>query len=66
MQGRTLRMPVGQTLREAWEAGTLDWRRELLALVIEKVVIQPQAQGYQKTWNSWRFDPDCVQVKWRA
>jgi hypothetical protein len=47
-------------LRQAWAERGLDWRRELISIVIDKIVIAPAARG------TYKFDPSRVQLIWRA
>jgi site-specific DNA recombinase len=65
--GRTLAaLPIGQTVKEAWEQNTnLDWRRSLIALIVEKVIIRP---GYSRKhrWRQWVFDPSSIEIVWRV
>jgi len=50
----------GGTVRGAWEAGDVDWRRQLLGTVLDRVIVGPASPGAS------RFDPDRVEVAWRA
>ena len=50
----------GTAIRAAWEGGDLAWRRQLVGLVADGVVIGPGAPGAS------RFDPDRVDIAWRA
>jgi len=66
--GRGL-VPLGQALRSAWESNDSDdWRRSLLALVIERITIHPSHKRpvYMIDGVPTRFDPDRVEVTWRA
>lgn len=69
--GRTLAsIPIDKTVREAWETGDLGWRRSLISLLVERVVIQPSRPG-RRQWRSpdgrsWAFDPEKVQIVWRV
>jgi DNA invertase Pin-like site-specific DNA recombinase len=49
-----------EALRQAWAERGLDWRREVISVVIEKIVIAPGKPGT----NS--FDPSRVGLVWRA
>jgi site-specific DNA recombinase len=69
-RGRTVAaVPAGQTIREAWEAATLDWRRELVGLLVERVTLQPGRTGACR-WSyggrTWQFDPRKVEITWRV
>ncbi len=50
----------GQATRTAWADNDLEWRRALLGTVIERVVLNPAVKGRN------RFDPDRVEITWRA
>jgi site-specific DNA recombinase len=50
----------GGVLREAWGEMTFDRRRAVIAAVIERVTVGPAVKGRN------RFDPDRVDVVWRA
>lgn len=47
-------------LREAWDAGTVEWRRAVVGTVIERVTVAPAARARAK------FDPDRVDITWRV
>ncbi|GAA2996433.1 hypothetical protein GCM10010519_31750 [Streptomyces lactacystinicus] len=36
---------AGQTIREAWATAGLDWRRAIVRLVVERVVVNPGHPG---------------------
>jgi site-specific DNA recombinase len=64
--GRALaRIPLGANIREVWEEADLDFRRDLIRLVVEKVVVQP-GRTYQRWQGKYRFDPSLVQIHWKA
>ena len=69
-QSLNIDVPVGQTLHEAWtNAGSDEWRRKLLSLVVERVIIHP-ARKYPKYWigdKLFKFstDPQHVEIRWR-
>jgi site-specific DNA recombinase len=76
--GRALAaLPVGRSIRDAWGAADLEWRRSLVNLVIERVVLQPGRPGAHR-WpadgsdlatrlgQQWRFDPLKVEIVWRV
>ena len=62
-------VPAGQTIREAWEAASLDWRRELVGLLVERVTLHPGRTGACR-WSyggqTWQFDPRKVEITWRV
>jgi len=62
--------PVGRSVRDARDKGDLAWRRQLVALLIERVVIQPSPSAAHmrndERWNGWRFKPEDVEIRWLA
>jgi hypothetical protein len=64
-------LPPGSSIREAWEEHDDHWRRSLINMLIEKVVVHPGRSG-RKTWtdpnsgDSWRFDHDLITIVWRG
>ncbi len=80
-QGQALAaIPPGMTLREAWDAADLGWRRTILSLVVAMVIVFPGAPG-RRTWPAkdsplferakalggpWVFDPSKVDIEWKA
>jgi site-specific DNA recombinase len=75
--GRVLAsVPVGRSLREAWETADLDWRRSLVMLVVDKVILHPGRPGSHR-WpddqlakrpggRRWQFDPTKVEIRWKV
>lgn len=60
-------IPAGQTVRQAWEKGSLEWRRQLLDVLVEKVLIYPRELGDQKViYQGYKFNPERVEIRWRA
>ncbi|SRR6266545_3296752 len=64
-------IPVGQTIREAWETADLEWRRSLIGLVVKKVILYPGNPG-RRVWRNeptgeeWCFDPSFVEIVWKV
>jgi DNA invertase Pin-like site-specific DNA recombinase len=58
-------IPAQGLLHEVWDSSTLDWRRNVIRLVTERIVVHPGLPGAQ-TWNGYRFNPDQISVEWRA
>jgi DNA invertase Pin-like site-specific DNA recombinase len=56
---------AGQTIRDAWEASGLGWRRSLIQLIVEQVVVHPGHPG-SHTWRGFRFNPEHVEVRWKV
>ncbi|MFI9175984.1 recombinase family protein [Streptomyces lincolnensis] len=64
-------IPVGMSVREAWEATeSLTWRRELIGLLIEKIVVHPGGgkPRYECTLSEkvFKFDPNQIDIHWIA
>lgn len=60
---------LATTLQEAWEKHGLEWRRQLLNIVIDKIVVQPRPKtpGYRTPrYGQWFFDPTLIEIRWRA
>jgi site-specific DNA recombinase len=52
---------VPRNLRDVWPNLSLDRRRAILAVVIERITVHPQ-----KPLGPGGFDPDSIKVTWRA
>jgi hypothetical protein len=79
-QGRALAaIPVGMTLRQAWDAADLGWRRTILSLVVARVIVYPGFPG-RRVWPAsdspllkraealggpWCFDPSKIDIQWK-
>ncbi|MEU7525955.1 recombinase family protein [Saccharothrix sp. NPDC042600] len=58
-------VPAGQTLAEVWDQASIEWKRNVILLLVDHIVIMPSHPGGQ-TWNGWRFDLDKVRIVWRV
>lgn len=56
---------AGQTVKDAWEQGRLEWRRSLIGLLVERVIVQPGYPGRSR-WRGFVFDPSKVEIRWRV
>jgi DNA invertase Pin-like site-specific DNA recombinase len=56
-------IPTHGLLREVWDASTLEWRRNVIRLVVERVVVKPRTPGARK-WNGHLFNPNDVEIEW--
>jgi site-specific DNA recombinase len=52
---------VPRNLRDVWPSLSLDRRRSILAVVIEQITVHPQ-----KPLGPGGFDPDSIEVTWKA
>jgi DNA invertase Pin-like site-specific DNA recombinase len=50
---------LGASLRDAWEHEGLDWQRQVLSAVVDRIVIGPAVRGRNA------FDPGRASVEWR-
>jgi site-specific DNA recombinase len=64
--GRVLaRIPVSTNLQEMWESADLYFQRDLIRLVVEKVIVLPGRT--QRPWRGkYRFDPSLIQIHWKV
>jgi site-specific DNA recombinase len=60
--GTMLAAVVGtaERARDEWETRDMEWRRALLASVVQQVNITPKGKA-----NAGRFDPNRIEVAWR-
>lgn len=56
-------IPAHGLLQEVWDASSLDWRRDVIRLVVERIVVKPGLPG-ARMWNGRRFNPDDVVIEW--
>jgi site-specific DNA recombinase len=63
-------VPVGQSIREAWESSpSQDWKRAILELVIKQVIVNPSpstAPIVEINGKRMWFSPELVDIVWRA
>lgn len=60
-------VPAGQTVRDAWREADLAWRRQLVDLLVEKVLIHPKQPGDGRSrYKQWIFNPERVEILWKA
>jgi hypothetical protein len=57
-----LQVPEGgaESVRAAWDAADLNWRRARLATVVDRVVVHPVGKGGHD------FRPETIEVRWRV
>jgi site-specific DNA recombinase len=58
-------LPRDQPLRTAWQEATVDWKRDVIQLIVDKVIVHPGHPG-SRLWNGHRFDPDLIEIRWKA
>jgi site-specific DNA recombinase len=59
-------LPVGEVAQEEWgaHADDLAWRRELVGMLIERIIVKPMQTRYVPMHPDFgaRFDPDSVEI----
>jgi site-specific DNA recombinase len=43
----------------------LEWRRNLISLLVEKIVVHPGYPGRSR-WRGFVFDPEKIEIVWKA
>jgi site-specific DNA recombinase len=61
----SIQLPEPGLMRETWDTATLEWRHQVISLLVEKIQVLPGHPGGH-TWRGWRFDPKFVRVVWRV
>jgi DNA invertase Pin-like site-specific DNA recombinase len=58
-------LPAACMLCEVWDKSSIEWRRNVLQLLVERVEILPHGHTGSATWRGWRFNPASVRIVWR-
>jgi hypothetical protein len=63
-------VPVGQKVKDLWEGADQAVQRNLIALLIERIVILPVGRDDTRwrddiTGQEWRFNPTKVEIIWK-
>jgi DNA invertase Pin-like site-specific DNA recombinase len=58
-------LPAASMLREVWDKSSIEWRRNVVQLLVERVDILPHGHTGSATWHGYRFNPDSVRITWR-
>jgi site-specific DNA recombinase len=67
--GRVLsRIPLDGTLRQVWEEADIDFKRDIMRLLVKKIVILPgRTQKVCKiNGQAYRFDPSLPRIAWEV
>jgi site-specific DNA recombinase len=56
---------AGQTVKDAWDKEGIEWRSNLIGLLVEKVIVHPGYPGRSR-WRGFVFDPTKVEIRWRV
>lgn len=63
------RIPLGQKLRDTWDSADIEWKRQVIDLLIDRVIVHPKPgqSGYKlPLYKQWRFDPELIEIKWKV
>ncbi len=64
-QHTAMHLPAPSVIREVWDSSSIEWRRSVVKLLVEKVEILPHGHTGSRTWMGYRFDPESVRITWR-
>lgn len=56
---------AGRAIKDAWEQEGWEWRRNLIALLVERVIVKSGYPGRSR-WRGFVFDPEKVDIRWRV
>jgi site-specific DNA recombinase len=63
-------IPIGMSVRDAWESADSDWRRSLLDLIVKSVIVNPGRCGSMRwkdeSGGEWNFDPSKIAIVWKV
>jgi site-specific DNA recombinase len=56
-----------KNLTEVWATASLEWRRSVIELLVDKIYIDPSPKHAKRVYyESWHFDPALVRIIWRV
>jgi len=67
--GRTLaRIPLDGTLRQVWQEADMDFKRDLIRLLVKKIVVLPgrTQRVCEISGQTFRFDPSLLRIDWQV
>jgi DNA invertase Pin-like site-specific DNA recombinase len=56
-------IPAHGLLHEVWDASSLEWRRNVIRLVVDRVVVNPRTAGAPR-WHGYFFNPRDITIEW--
>ena len=56
---------AGEAVKDAWDREGIEWRRNLIGLLVEKIVVRPGYPGRSR-WRGFVFDPSNIEIRWRV
>lgn len=57
-------LPADGKIAEAFDSATLQWKRDIIDMVVERIIVHPGHPG-SKTWNGKRFNSELIEIVWR-
>ena len=60
---------IGENVRTKWDAESIEWRRDVLGHLIERIYVHPRGAtaGYKvPTYKEWKFDVRLIDVRWKV
>jgi DNA invertase Pin-like site-specific DNA recombinase len=58
-------LPTNGLISEAWDSAGLEWKRDIIRLVVEKIIVHP-SKSSGPLWNGYRFRPEDIEIIWRV
>jgi site-specific DNA recombinase len=56
---------AGRAVKDAWDEEGPEWRRNMISLLVEKVIVHPGYPGRSR-WRGFVFDPEKIEIRWRV
>lgn len=54
-------------LSETWQTATIDWKRSVIELLIDRIVINRRERHFKRVYyENWYFDPSLVDIHWKV
>lgn len=53
-------------LKARWGSTSLDWQRDVIRLVVDRITVHPSRAGSGHIWNGHRFNPADITITWQA
>ncbi|MCA4995084.1 recombinase family protein [Tsukamurella tyrosinosolvens] len=62
------RSDLAGNLREVWASASIEWRRSVIDMLVDKVIVNRRAEREFKrvSYEGWRFDPELIDVVWKV
>lgn len=64
---RTIKLDLKGTLRETWDKASIEWKRSIIELLIDKVLVFPKdVHAPRPHYKQWHFSPALIKIEWRV